>query len=190
MEMSINTATSPFHKWVLYFYGHQSLCNKSLSCLAGIVNQIQEWDSNGFKSWLADTTPNAAFYYNAIQSGHGFRVIRHIDSIEIGHVIAITYRNDDGHLMLVRNFPKKVPLMAPVFAGYCQYEVEVYHSRPANDCLDETLNTEPGWDSQAEFFWLYSDTTNGDIVGYARYSNNQFKYYPQSEHALIIGALL
>lgn len=180
---------SPFHKWAIYFYTHQGNGKKRVNQLTDIIKRIQEWDSISFKIWLANTNPNSLYFFNAIRFGRGFKTITRIDEIAIGHVIAINYHNGNGHVMLVRNFPKATAT-DPLANGLVQYEVEVYHSSQSFSLMNDTPKTGLEWDKEADFFWLYADASSHHIIGYARQNGKQRHYYPQSEHALIVGALL
>jgi len=173
-------------------YENRSQCSTFLTQL---LKQSYGWDNTVFKNWFGSTSPSAALYHDAIQSGNGFTATHFVEGIAIGDVIAIKYPSglsSTGHVMLVRGAPTEITATAPIVPGTRQYTVEVYDSSQSGHGADDTRKMAGGsWDTGvgSGLFRLYADEVSNEIVGYTWSTYSNSTYYEQSERHLVVGAL-
>jgi len=173
-------------------YQNRTQCS---TFLTNLLKQSYGWNNADFKTWFGSTSPSAAQYHDAIQSGNGFTANHFVQNIAPGDVIAIKYPSglsSTGHVMLVRSLPEEIAATAPIVTGTRQYTVEVYDSSQSGHGSDDTRKTVDGsWDAGvgAGFFRIYADDISNEIVGYTWSTSGNSTYYNQSQRHLVVGTL-
>ncbi|MCW3843863.1 LamG domain-containing protein [Micromonospora yasonensis] len=102
------------------------------SFLTWVLKRSCPWATNDyFRTWFADTVPEAADYQQAFAAGSGgprFQRISRVADLRPGDLIAVNYNGSDpantGHIVMVRSV-KGTYTGGMNFAGETQYAVEV-----------------------------------------------------------------
>lgn len=155
------------------------------------------WNGTTFKSWMGQSSPNAAQYHDAIAQQNGFTLLRNISQIAPGDIIAIAYypeyQSPSGHVMIVQA-PPQANSSKPIIANTYQWTLSVIDSSSSYHGTGDTRYAHPGGIGQGTFR-LYTNP-DGTVAGYtwSLLSTSLSTYYPQATttatgHHLVIGRL-
>lgn len=178
---------------------NKSVCSTFVTAL---LKKAYGFSSSYVKTWLGKSSPSAAIYHDAIETGNGFVRIHEVASLEAGDVIAMEYRDGSastGHVMIASSTPVDKGLVTKNGVQLRLYEVTVIDSSSSyHGKLDTRYVNKDGAspDNGVGEGWtrIYADPTTGAVAGYSWSTVSASTFYPtpttaDSGRHLVIGRL-
>src|SRR5262249_13017070 len=139
--------------------------------------------------WLGSSSPTAADFFAAITSGTGFAVVRTVQTIQPGDIIALKYApgsHPTGHVMLVDGTPQHVAATAPRISGTEQWTVPVIDSSnsghgPGDSRADSSGRFRTGVGRGTLRLFVAAD---GTVAGYSWSTLAASRFIPITERPL------
>ncbi|HEX3527453.1 MAG TPA: hypothetical protein VH988_10320 [Thermoanaerobaculia bacterium] len=162
--------------------------------VAQLFRQAYGYRAADFESWLGGRFPRAAGFHGAIAGGHGFDLVRRVEDIRPGDVLAIKYppgSHPTGHVLLAASRPEPRRATEPVVPGTVQYELTVIDSSHTGHGPTDTRHYAKGKFHTGVgegLFRLYAGP-DGKIAGYSWSVTKASEFYAPGERELVIGRL-
>jgi hypothetical protein len=141
--------------------------------------------------WFGLANPQAIDYYDAIEAHRGFSAVPHVNDLQAGDIVAVSYgpgHKPTGHVMMIDGAAVRHHSTAPLEAGLDQYEVAVIDSsHSGHGALDTRFaggrhTTGVGRGTLR----LYVDA-DGAVAGYAWSTKRVSQFYPVANRHVALG---
>ena len=176
---------------------------------ATLVTQLFEkaYDVD-YKSWFGCTSPIAASYHDMIEDEDGFDLIKSIDDVRPGDIIAIRYYDAGctdltcgtfsnctatGHVAMVADYPKARAASEPFVSGTTQYSIEIIDTSTGYHGFDDTrYQSDVGGSNdqgigQGTMRVYVNPKKESSIVGHSWSTLSGSIFYGNSKRDLVIG---
>lgn len=152
------------------------------------------YSTDDFKRWFGSHRPTAERYHDAIVEQHGFALVKSVEQLEPGDLIAIKYltRHDNtGHIMLVVDPPRRIAPSPPLVDGLSQWVVTVVDSSESGHGPTDTRFKRGvgGHDHDGlgrGIVRLYADS-RGAVAGFAWSSMKVSKFVDPADEHVVLG---
>ena len=175
---------------------------------ATLVTQLFEKAYNpDYVAWFGCTSPIAASYHDMIEDEDGFDLIKSIDDVRPGDIIAIRYYDAGctdltcgtfsnctatGHVAMVADYPKARTASAPLVSGTTQYSIDIIDTSTSYHGLADTrYKSDVGGSNDQGVgqgtMRLYVNPKDSTIVGHSWSTSSGSAFYGNAKRDVVIG---
>lgn len=200
LQKKVNQQNTNYrHKDNIISWGDDGTPVQCYTDCSGFINALIKktfsWGENDFKKEFGHKRMYAYHYYQAITTGNHFQLVKNINQVQPGDIIALQYadrsEHDDntGHIMLIASLPQSYKPSTIVLPNTLQYTIEVIDCSKSAHGKNDSRRLADGGDYSGlgkGSFRLYTNM-QGNIVAYSWSDGNPKEGFDPYENQLAVG---